>query len=147
MQLASLVTQTSQAVAQGSSIRAQLDKVSVQAAETKNAVAEFQKKLAALIGAPGGFFAPPSQELTLSRLNGEAGTLYAQMWQADAEPTASQREALVTVVHGSSDVLKRWAEFTKTDLPALNRLLHDAQVPEVRVEADFHQEESSVDEE
>jgi hypothetical protein len=51
------------------------------------------------------------------------------------------------VARDSSDVLKRWTEFTRTDLPALNRLLHDAQIPELRIEADFHQEESSIDEE
>ncbi|HYM79671.1 MAG TPA: glycoside hydrolase [Candidatus Dormibacteraeota bacterium] len=146
--LASVITQTSRALLQGNSIRAQLDKLNSQTSvDTRNAIAEFQKKLTALVGAPGGFLAPPSPELTLSRANGDASTLYMQVWQADAEPTASQTEALAATEHGSADVLKRWTEFTRTDLPALNRLLRASQVPEVSVDAEAHHEESSIDEE
>jgi photosystem II stability/assembly factor-like uncharacterized protein len=145
--LSSLMTQTSQALTRGASIRAQLDKVTVQSAEAKNAIAEFEKKLTALVGAAGGFFAPPSQEVTLSRVNGQASILYQLVWSADAEPTTAQSDALAATEHDVSNVMKRWSDFTNTDLPALNRQLHDAQAPEVRIEADFHQEESSVDEE
>ena len=93
--LASIMTESAQALLQGGSIRAQLEKLSAQAnARTKDAIEAFEKKLTALLGAPGGFFAPPSPEVTLSRLNGQAGTLYQQVWQVDAEPTSSQMEAL-----------------------------------------------------
>ena len=146
--LASVMTQTSQALSQGSSIRAQLDKLNTQASgETKNAIAEFQKKLSGLIGAPGGFFAPPSQELTLTRVNGEAGTLYQQVWPVDAEPTTSQAQALSTTEKDSADVVKRWSEFTNSELPSLNRLLRESQAPEIHVEADLNHDESGVDEE
>ena len=87
------------------------------------------------------------QEVTLSRVNGQAGTLYMQVWQADAEPTSSQMEALVGDGEDSADVLKRWNDFKNTDLPALNRLLRESNVPEVQLEADLHQEEPQVDEE
>ena len=145
--LASLMTQTTQALTRGASIRAQLEKLTTQSADTKNAVDEFEKKLSALVGAPGGFFTPPSQEITLSRANGDASVLYSLVWQADAEPTLAQNEGMAATERECSDVLKRWTDFTGTELPALNRRLHDAQIPEVRVEADFHQDESSVDEE
>jgi hypothetical protein len=146
--LATMMTQTNQALTQGGAIRAQLEKVNDSSkADVKNAVGEFQKKLGGLIGTPGGFFAPPSQEVTLGRVNGEAGTLYQQIWQVDAEPTTSQNDALSATEKSSTEVLKRWADFKNTELPALNRLLRDAQVPEVNPEADFHPAETSVDEE
>jgi hypothetical protein len=70
-----------------------------------------------------------------------------QVWQSDAEPTSSQLEALATTERDRSDVLKRWTEFKSADLPALNRWLREAKVPEVQPEADLHPEESQVDEE
>jgi photosystem II stability/assembly factor-like uncharacterized protein len=144
--LASLTSQTSEAMLQAASIRAQLDKMNAQG-DTKNAVEEFDKKLTALVGASGGFFAPPSAEATLSRASGEAGTLYQQIWQVDAEPTSSQLHAMEATEQSSADVLKRWSDFSKTDLPALNRILHDAQIPEIKAEMDLNYEESNVDEE
>ena len=113
----------------------------------KDALEATGKKLNALIGAAPGFLAPPSTESTLSRLNGQAGTLCQQVWQVDAEPTASQTEALSAVQKDSADVLKRWSEFENTDLPALNRQLRESKVPEVQLEADIHQDEPQVDEE
>ncbi len=146
--LASLMTETAQGLLQGGSIRAQLEKLSAPAnSSTKVSIGAFQKELTDLLGAPGGFLAPPSQEVTLSRVNGQASTLYEQVWQADAEPTSAQVEVLATIEHDSTDVLKRWNDLKNTGLPALNRLLRQSNVPEVRLEADLHQEESQVDEE
>jgi hypothetical protein len=145
IQLASLTSRTSEAVLQAASIRAQLDKLKAQG-DTKEAIEEFDKKLTALVGAPGGFFAPPSPEVTLSRVNGEAGTLYQQVWQADAAPTSSQLRAIEANEESSAGMLKRWSDFKSADLPALNRILHDAQIPEIKPEMDSSYEESSVDE-
>jgi hypothetical protein len=146
--MASIMSESAQALIQGASIRVQLEKLGPQAnASTKDAIEASQKKLTALLGAPGGFFAPPSQEVTLGRVNGQAGTLYQQVWQADAEPTSSQMEAISATEHDSSDVLKKWTEFKSADLPALNRLLRESKVPEVQLESDLHPEEPQVDEE
>ena len=146
--MASIMTESAQAVLQGGSVRAQLEKVKAQAnPTTTDAIEAFDKKLAALLGAPGGFLAPPSQEVTLGRVNGQAGTLYMQVWQADAAPTSSQMEAMGTIERDSADVLKRWSEFKNSDLPALNRVLRESRIPEVRLEGDLHQEESQIDEE
>ncbi len=148
MRAASIMTESAQALLQGGSIRAQLEKLNAQADNpTKDAIAAIDTKLTGLLGAAGGFFAPPSQEATLRRVNGQAATLYQQVWQPDAEPTSPQMDALSTTDHDSSAVLKRWSEFKNTDLPALNRLLRESKVPEVQLEADIHQEEPQVDEE
>jgi hypothetical protein len=151
-QLASIMTESAQALIQAGSIRAQVEKLSAAANSstnpaTKDAIEAFEKKLTALLGAPGGFFAPPSTDVTLGRVNGEAGTLYGQLWPVDAAPTSSQLEALSATEHESSDVLKRWSEFKSADLPALNRMLRESKVPEVQLDANLHSEEPQVDEE
>jgi photosystem II stability/assembly factor-like uncharacterized protein len=139
--LASLLSQTSKAVMQAGSIREPLQKLSEQATgATKDSVQAFQKKLTGVLGAPSGFFAPPSAEATLARANG-------QVWQADAEPTTAQSEAVTTTEHDVSDVMKRWDAIKTADIPALNHALHDAKLPEVQIESDPHREEAATDEE
>ena len=145
--LASITSKTSQAVLQAGSIHTQLEKLNTQAtSDTKSAIADFQKKLTTLVGAPGGFFAPPSPEVTLSRVNGEAATLYQQVGQVDAEPTSSQIEAMEATEKNSADVLQRWNDFSSTDLPRMNRLLRESKVPEIQVNT-VSNEEPGVDEE
>ena len=146
--LASIMTESAQALVQAGSIREQLDKLSAQATpQTKDAVEALQKKLGGLLGASGGFFAPPSPEVTLGRVNGQAGTLYTQVWQVDAAPTSSQLDALAATEHDSADILKRWTDFKNTDLPTLNRQLRESKTPEIRIEAGLHQDEPQADEE
>ncbi len=146
--MASMMSQTSQAILQGGSIREQLDKVNAQDnGAAKDAITSFGKKLDGMVGAPAGFFAPPSAEVTLRRVNGSAGTLYQQVWGADAEPTAPQMQGLAKTERESGDVLKRWAEFKSTELAALNKVLHESKIPEIQVQSDIHVEEQETDEE
>jgi photosystem II stability/assembly factor-like uncharacterized protein len=146
--LASLLSQTSKAVMQAGSIREPLQKLSEQATgATKDSVQAFQKKLTGVLGAPSGFFAAPSAEATLARANGQVTVLYGQVWQADAEPTTAQSEAVTTTEHDVSDVMKRWDAIKMADIPALNHALHDAKLPEVQIESDPHREEAATDEE
>ena len=146
--LASIMEESSRALLQGGSIREQLEKLNAQPnTPTGDAVQAFQKELTALLGAPGGFFAPPSQEVTLGRVNGQAGTLYQQVWQADAAPTTSQAEAVTAVERDSVDVLQRWNAFVNSDLPTLNRLLRLSQTPEIHIEPEPRHNEPQMDEE
>jgi len=146
--LAAIMSQSAQALRQGGSIRAQLEKLSAQAnAPAKDAIVASAKKLTALLGATGGFFAPPSQEPTLSRLDGQAGTLYGQVWQADAEPTSSQMQALAAIERDSAGIMKRWSEFKSSELPALNRQLRESKTPEVQLESRIERVEPQGDEE
>ena len=146
--LASTLSATSQAVRQGTSIRRQIEKLSAQAdSSTKSALEDFAKKLNAVLGAAGGFFAPPSQEVTVARVNGQAGTLYQQVGQADAEPTSSQTAALAAIERDGAVILKRWADFKNAELPALNRQLRESKTPEIQPESDFRFEETQIDEE
>jgi photosystem II stability/assembly factor-like uncharacterized protein len=146
--LALLLSQTTKAVLQAGSMREPLQKLSQQASgPARDALQAFQNKLATVLGAQGGFAAPPSTEITLARANGQAATLYGQVWQVDAEPTTAQSEAAAAAEHDSSDVMKRWDALRTSDLPALNRTLNDAHLPEVKIESDPHKEEGGMDEE
>ncbi len=146
--LASIMSDSTQALRQGGAIRAQIEKLSTQGnTSVKNAVEEFEKKLVALLGASGGFFAPPSREITLSRVNGEASVLYQQVWQADSEPTAAQLAAVNTADRDRADALKRWNEFKGSELPAFNRLLREANVPEINAQAEIPRDDPPGDEE
>jgi photosystem II stability/assembly factor-like uncharacterized protein len=145
--LTNLMTQTTQALLQANSIRAQIEKLNQSSDPIKTAIADFHNKLNTLLGAPAGFLAPPSQEATLTGVNGEAGTLYQQIWTVDAAPTSSQTEALHATERASSELLKRWTDLKNSAVPELNRILRQSQAPEVRVEDHPPQIETSVDEE
>jgi hypothetical protein len=148
MLLSSLITQTSEAVLQANSIRDQVQKLQEQA---NPAIKDFlhppQQKLAALLGTTIGPFAPPADDLTLTRVNGQATTLYAQLWPSDAEPTLSQTESIGKVEHDAGEITKRWNEFKASDLPALNVRLRNAQLPEIKPEANLSHGELQADEE
>jgi hypothetical protein len=53
----------------------------------------------------------------------------------------------VATEHDAEDVMKRWEALKTSDLPALNRELKQANLPELKIEAAPHQDDSSVDEE
>jgi len=146
--LAALLTQTSQAVLQAGSIRDPLEKLSQQASgPVRNSVQGFQTKLIAVLGSPAGFAAPPTDEITLTRVNGQVAVLYGQIGQADAEPTASQSAASAATEHDASDVMQRWDGLRTTDLPELNRALGGANLPEVKIDSAPHKEDGGMDEE
>ncbi len=146
--MAKIVTESSQALAQGAALRQQLENANKQAnGQTKDAIEAFEKKLNALLGSQPGFLAPPSSQSTLTRTNGQASTLYQEVWQVDAEPTASQMDALASTERDATDVLARWKEIQSSDLPNLNRSLHQANLPEVELEKDPHQDDLQIDEE
>ena len=74
--LASLLTQTSEAVQQAGSIRDPLQKLTQQATGSmRDSVQTFQNKLMALLGAPAGFLAPPASENTLIKTNSQIAVL------------------------------------------------------------------------
>jgi len=85
--------------------------------------------------------------VTLSRVNGAVGGLYQQVWQADAEPTVPQTEAVAAAERDLKDVMARWNMLKSSDLPALNKSLRESNLPEVQVQADAAGPEMQSDEE
>ncbi|MFZ0815551.1 MAG: glycoside hydrolase [Candidatus Sulfotelmatobacter sp.] len=144
MSLAKLFSETSEAVLQAGSVSDPLRKLSEQATgATRESVVAFQNKVAAVLGTQ----APLTSDITLTRINGQVSTLYGQVWQADAEPTSLQSEAVAITEHDGLDVMNRWHAIQTVDLPALNRVLSEANLPQVRIESGEHKEEMMTDEE
>ncbi len=141
--LSTLLDRTSKAVLQAGSLRTSVENLSKQdRAEVHGSVQVFQEKLAALIGSQA-----PGNDITLSRVNGQAAALYGQVWQVDAAPTVAQSQASATTEREEADVMKRWDKLRTTDLSALNGVLKNAGLPELKIESDPHHEESGMDEE
>jgi hypothetical protein len=146
--LAALVTQTSKAVSQAGSIREPLQNVSQQAkGATLESIQAFEKKLSAIIGPPAGSAPTAANEITLTRVNSQIATLYGQIWQADAEPTVAQSEAAAMAEHDATDLTQRWNALKTSGLPALNRALRAANLPEMQIESDARKDEALMDEE
>ncbi len=148
MHLASLLSQTSNAVLQAGSIREPLQKLAEQASgKTRDSLNAFQNKLAEVAGTQTAPAAPAPDAVTLTRTNGQVAVLYGQVWQADAEPTTSQSDAVAAIDRDVSYAMNRWNELKTSDLAALNRTLREANLPEVKIESDPHREENMADEE
>ncbi|HEV2382655.1 MAG TPA: glycoside hydrolase [Terriglobia bacterium] len=148
VRLAALMNTTYEAMAQVRSLADQLDKLSKQGQIGKplsDSIAALQKKVHDLMGAAGGFFAPPSPEATLGRVSGEVGGLYGAVGGADATPTASEVAAMATVEQDSSEVMKRWTAIKSDGLTQLNRQLSTAGQPQITLKPVAQQEESEDD--
>jgi len=161
--LADKMTHTSEALAQARSLQDQLEKISAQASSSlKDSIAEFGKKLAAILEPPATPATPESApqkatppavksaepEPALAKVSGDISALYAEIDRADAAPTPAQAQALAAIGRNFSAVVKRWEEFKSSDIPALNRQLSAAGLPELRIESNPQLvEESSGNEE
>jgi photosystem II stability/assembly factor-like uncharacterized protein len=146
--LAAMMNQTFDAQAELRGLDHQLETLSKQVqGSVAEAVRSLRTKLAALTGGRAEFFAPPSPEVTLSRLAGEIGGLYGQVGRADVAPTASQLAALAAVEKDHAAVMGRWKAIKSTDLPALNRQLSAGGLSEIKLEAEPAPASESEDEE
>jgi photosystem II stability/assembly factor-like uncharacterized protein len=136
--LAAALSSSSQTLLQARSLRDQLNglsgKVTGTAAESIEAL---NKKINTLIGStqPPVVAAPATPDLTLNHVTGEANTLYAEVFRADAAPTIAQSDATKAAEQDTAAVMKQWDSLKASDLPALNNLLRDAGVPEIRPDA------------
>jgi photosystem II stability/assembly factor-like uncharacterized protein len=144
--LASVITQSSKDVLQARAAHEQLQKLTPQASGSlAEAISSLDKKVAELLGGGGGFFAPPSPKPTLGRANGEAATIYAEVGRADATPTAAQLSAAADTEKAFAAISSQWKKLMSADLPALNKQLHGANLPEVRLESKSSEEDDSAD--
>lgn len=144
--LASVITQSSKDVLQARAAHEQLQKLTPQASGSlAEAISSLDKKVAELLGGGGGFFAPPSPNPTLGRANGEAATIYAEVGRADATPTAAQSSAAGDTEKIFAAVSSQWKKLMSVELPALNKQLHGANLPEVRLESKSSEEDDPVD--
>jgi len=136
MRLVDELTMSTEAVTQAHSVLDQLHKIGSQATGAlEQSVKALDQKIETILRGPTPAVAGTSAEPTLTRENGAVGTLYGALGQADATPTAAQVNAVADIERDLSTVMKRWEEIKKSDLPALNRQLKSAKLPEIRPEA------------
>ena len=81
-------------------------------------------------GRGGGGTAPP----TLSRVQGELGTLLANLQARDATPTSQTTAAVVKARKSLASLQKRWGQIKDKEVPAMNEKLRQAKLPELSVE-------------
>jgi len=146
MRLASELTASAEAVIGAHSILDQLHKIGTQ---PSGPLAESIKALDQKVEAIAGTFMPPLagsvRELTLARENEAVRTLYGSIGEADAAPTAAQVNAATDTERELSAVLNRWEEIKKSDLPALNRQLKNANLPEINLDSKASMGETQTD--
>ena len=136
LRLASMMTQAAEAVLQARSAAGQLRELAAQASgSVKDAITAFESKLSGVAGKPGGFSTPPSEQVTLTRINGEVTTLYGEVDRADAAPNLAQVNAVTETERNFAAAMQRWNALKNTDLPSLNRQLQGAGLPEVQLRA------------
>ena len=131
--LASMMTQAAEAVLQARSAGEQLHKLTAQAsAPAKNAITAFENKLNGVLGKSGESSAAAT-ELTLTRVNSDVASLYGDVGRADAAPTVAYTNAMAETERNFATVMQRWNALKNTDLPALNRHLRSAGLPQIQL--------------
>ena len=70
----------------------------------------------------------------LDELVTETGSLYTQVGQADAAPTAAQQQAVAHAAEELSEVLRKWDNLRSSAVPALNQQLLGAHLPPLNLE-------------
>ena len=134
VRLATLLTESTKAVTEARSIRDQIKTILLQASgSTKGPIQAFADKLKLVLDGPDKRV-PGSQEPTLSRVNGTAGALYAEVDSVDAVPTTAQAGGTSSTESDASPLMKQWEQMKTADLPALNAQLRSAHLPELKLE-------------
>ena len=151
MSLADMMTRSSQAIGQARSAHEQLEKLSASATgAAKEAIEALDKKIAASLDgpAPSKESSAPSAEVGLAHVSGDIAPLYAEVDRVDAAPTPAQNQALASIERDFSGAMKRWDALKSSDIPALNRQLKSASLPELSIESNMMpEEEAGSDEE
>jgi photosystem II stability/assembly factor-like uncharacterized protein len=144
--LASLLTRSSLTTMEARSVREQMKKL---AGRATGALAESIKAVEAKVNAisdvPKNSSESHAKEPTLSETGKDVAALYAAIGQADVTPTAAQVAAVPAVEQDLWTAIKRWESLKASDLPALNRALRSANLPEMHPEATASVDEDEGD--
>jgi hypothetical protein len=144
MRLASELTTSTEAVRQARSVVDQLHKLGSQSGALSESVKAFDQKVGTILRGPTPAV-PGASEPTLTRANAAVDALYTGVGQADAAPTTAQINAAADTERDLSGLMKRWEEIKNSDLPALNRQLKSASLPDIHLESKAPTDESRAD--
>ena len=125
----------SPATEQAGELRKQLKELESKASgETLAAVKALDQKLQALAGGatrrPGAGTEPP----TLGSLRTRFLTLFGVLQDADVTPSTQAAEAVAELQKQLPPVMARWKQLESQDIPAMNKQLKDANLPELKLE-------------
>jgi len=135
MRLASELSASTEAVSEAQAVLDQLHKIGSQPkGRLADSIKTLDQKVGVILGGQTAAVAGAAPESTLTRENSTVGTLYGAIGQADAAPTEAQLNAVTDTERDLSPVMKRWEEIKRSDLPAVNRQLKTANLPEISLE-------------
>src|SRR6185436_8447437 len=95
-----------------------------------DAIAALDKKAAELVAVEQTY--PPVGVVSAASLNGALGSLMVLVDSADAAPTAQAASAFATYQKLLNLESTKWAGLKRNDIPALNALLRQRQLPEIK---------------
>ncbi|MGA9965654.1 MAG: glycoside hydrolase [Terriglobales bacterium] len=144
MRLASELTVSTEAVTQARSVVDQLHKLENQSGALSESIKALDQKVGTILRGPTPAV-PGASEPTLTRASAAVDALYTGVGQADAAPTTAQINAAADTERDLSALMKRWDEIKNSDLPALNRQLKNANLPEIHLESNAPTDESQAD--
>jgi len=148
MQLASAMTQRSQAVLQARSIHEQLEKLSKSATGSlADSVEALEQEVSAILGGSLDSSTSDTQKPTLTAADGTVNALYKEVEKADAAPTIAQTEAFTKTESELAAAVKRWDGVKANELPAANQKLRGVGLPELRLDLPPQQQAGGEDEE
>jgi photosystem II stability/assembly factor-like uncharacterized protein len=144
VRLASELTVSTEAVTQARSVVDQLHKLGNRSGALSESIKALDQKVGAILRGPTPAVSGAS-EPTLTRASAAVDALYTSVGQADAAPTTAQINAAADTERDLSALMKRWGEITNSDLPALNRQLKSANLPEIHLESKAPMDETQAD--
>ena len=133
-QLAGMVSNSSRASLEAHSIREQIEKLSRNAQPPLKGTLEGLDKDLAVILSGADQSATDEEKRGLDALAEEAGSLYSQVGQADAAPTAAQQHAANHAREELSGVLQQWEQWKGSSITETNIKLRAAHLPELKLE-------------
>jgi photosystem II stability/assembly factor-like uncharacterized protein len=99
------------------------------------ALAGLDGKAARLEGTSGETFLRGPQGVSFARLNSALATIYGNIDSADAAPTTQAVDMFHQVANALTSQLATWNQITSTEIPAVNKQLQKARLPEISITA------------
>ncbi|HVG90816.1 MAG TPA: hypothetical protein VNB54_04935, partial [Alphaproteobacteria bacterium] len=119
-----------------SALRKQLkDLQSKTTGEALAAIKAFDQKLQALAGGATRRPGPGTEPPTLGSLKTKFLTLFGVFQEADVAPSTQAAAAVADLQKQLPPLMQRWSTVKSQDLPALNKQLKEANLPEVKLES------------
>ncbi|MDE3186657.1 MAG: glycoside hydrolase [Acidobacteriota bacterium] len=129
-----IVSISAEAALQAHSIREQIERLSKSASpEVKQALEKRDAEFAALLRGKAAS-SNAEEDPGLDEVAGEVASLYAQISQADAAPTAAQQKAADEIGREFTEIEHQWERLKSAAIPELNRKLSAAHLPAIHPE-------------